>query len=97
MRGRRRGGAHRVQEPCEHQLRRPVRGSNASARGLDWLRLRWLSILLVLIPIVVVTGSLWGAGDAPKHFQDIGVALLAGYSSDSLFRNSIARLSSAKS
>ncbi len=69
----------------------------ASARGLDWLRLRWLSLLLLLIPIVVVTGSLWGAGDAPKHFKDIGVALLAGYSSDSLFRNSIARLSSAKS
>ena len=69
----------------------------AASRGLDWLRLRWLSILRLLIPIVVVTGSLWGAGNIPTHFQDIGVAVLSGYSADSLFRNSIAKLSSAKS
>ena len=69
----------------------------AASRGLDWLRLRWLSILRLLIPIVVVTGSLWGAGNIPTHFQDIGVAVLSGYSADSLFRNSIAKLSSTKS
>ena len=56
-----------------------------------------LSILRLLIPIVVVTGSLWGAGNIPTHFQDIGVAVLSGYSADSLFRNSIAKLSSTKS
>ena len=54
----------------------------AASRGLDWLRLRWLSILRLLIPIVVVTGSLWGAGNIPTHFQDIGVAVLSGYSAD---------------
>jgi hypothetical protein len=69
----------------------------AASRGLDWLRLRWLSILCLLVPIVVVTGSLWGAGNIPTHFQDIGVAVLSGYSADSLFRNSIARLSSTNS
>jgi hypothetical protein len=67
----------------------------AAASGVDWLGLRWLSILRLLIPVVIVAGSLWGAGNIPNNFQDLGVALLAGYSADSLFRNSLARLDSS--
>jgi hypothetical protein len=74
----------------------PLRVYAASA-GLDWLRLRWLSIVRLLVPITVVAGSLWGAGNYPTRFQALGVALLAGYSADSLFRNSISRLASKSS
>jgi hypothetical protein len=66
----------------------------AASTGLDWLRLRWLSILRLMIPVVIVAGSLWGAGNIPNNFQDLGVALLAGYSADSIFRSSVARLAS---
>ena len=38
--------------------------------------------------------SMWGAGNIPNNFQDLGVALLAGYSADSIFRSSVARLAS---
>jgi hypothetical protein len=61
------------------------------------LRLRWLSILRLMIPVVIVAGSLWGAGNIPNNFQDLGVALLAGYSADSIFRSSVARLASNSS
>jgi hypothetical protein len=66
----------------------------AASTGLDWLRLRWLAILRLMIPVVIVAGSLWGAGNIPNNFQDLGVALLAGYSADSIFRSSVARLAS---
>jgi hypothetical protein len=69
----------------------------AASTGLDWLRLRWLSILRLMIPVVIVAGSLWGAGNIPNNFQDLGVALLAGYSADSIFRSSVARLASNSS
>jgi hypothetical protein len=64
----------------------------AAASGLDWLRLRWLAVLRLLIPVVVVAGSLWGAGNIPADFEDLGVALLAGYSADSLFRAGINKI-----
>jgi hypothetical protein len=64
----------------------------AAATGLEWLQLRWLAFLRLLIPVVVVTGSLWGAGNVPARFQDLGVAILAGYSADSLFRTSLAKV-----
>jgi hypothetical protein len=66
----------------------------AAATGVDWLGLRWLSILRILVPVVIVAGSLWGAGNIADRFQDLGVAVLSGYSADSLFRNSISRLGS---
>lgn len=69
----------------------------AAVRGLCWLRLRWLAILRLFIPIAVVTGALWGAGNIPVTFQDLGVAILAGFSADSLLRLSLSRLQAASS
>lgn len=34
----------------------------AAASGADWLRLRWLAIIRLLVPIVLVAGALWGQG-----------------------------------
>lgn len=67
----------------------------ATAGWVDWLALRWVGLLKLGIPITVVTGSLWAAGNVPNAFQDISVALLSGYSADSLFRTSLQRISGA--
>jgi len=64
----------------------------AMSSGTTWLSLRWLAILRLYIPIAVVAGSLWGAGNVPESFQDLATAVLAGYSADSLFRTSLYRL-----
>jgi hypothetical protein len=63
-----------------------------ASSGATWLALRWVAILRLYIPIAVVAGSLWGAGNIPESFEQLGTAILAGYSADSLFRASLSRL-----
>ena len=62
---------------------------------INWLGLRWLGILQLLIPTTVIAGSLWAAGNVPSTFQDLSVAILSGYSADSLFRMSVERVRSS--
>jgi hypothetical protein len=64
----------------------------AAAPGVDWLRLRWLAILRMLLPVVIVAGGLWGAGTVPTQFQDLGVAFLSGYCADSIFRAGLSKV-----
>lgn len=61
---------------------------------LHWLSLWWLDVLRMYIPIAVVVGSLWGAGNVPHSFKELGTAILAGYSADSLFRAFAERIKS---
>lgn len=64
----------------------------AAGEGWDWLRLRWIAILRIYIPIAVVVGLLWGAGTIPGSFQDLGTAVLAGFTADSIFRTSLSAM-----
>jgi hypothetical protein len=59
--------------------------------GLDWLSLRCLTVLHMYLPVLVVTIGLWGAGNVPKSFQQLGTALLAGYSADSAVGAALSR------
>jgi hypothetical protein len=61
---------------------------------INWLSLRWVAVLQMYIPIVVVASSLWGAGNIPTSFQKLGAAILAGYSADSLVRAAASKLQS---
>lgn len=61
---------------------------------VDWLSLRWVAVIQMYIPIVVVVASLWGAGNIPTSFQKLGAAILAGYSADSLIRAAASKLQS---
>jgi hypothetical protein len=63
-----------------------------AAEGWDWLRLRWIAILRIYIPIAIVVGSLWGAGNVPTSFSEIGTAVLAGFTADSIFRTSLSAM-----
>lgn len=63
-----------------------------AAEGWDWLRLRWLAILRIYLPIAVVVGVLWGAGNIPASFDEIGTAVLAGFTADSIFRTSLSAM-----
>ena len=64
---------------------------------IDWLSLRWVSVIQMYIPIVFVVASLWGAGNIPTSFQKLGTAILAGYSADSLIRAAASKLQSKDS
>jgi hypothetical protein len=50
---------------------------------IDWLSLRWLAVMRMYAPIAVVVASLWDTGNIPTSFQNLGTAILAGYSADS--------------
>jgi hypothetical protein len=58
----------------------------------DWLSLRWLGVLYMFIPVAVVVALLWGSKTYPGSFKDLGAAILAGYSADSLVRTGITKL-----
>lgn len=68
-----------------------------AAEGWDWLRLRWIAILRIYIPIAVVVGLLWGAGNIPTSFDEIGTAVLAGFTADSIFRTSLSAMQAQSS
>jgi hypothetical protein len=59
---------------------------------IDWLSLRWVGVLQMYIPVAVVVGSLWGAGNVPTSFQKLGTAILAGYTADSLLGAAVSKL-----
>jgi hypothetical protein len=59
---------------------------------LDWLSLRWIAVMRMYVPVMFVVASLWGAGNVPTSFQDLGTALLAGYSADSAIRAALSKL-----
>lgn len=59
---------------------------------INWLSLRWLSIVYLYVPIGFVVIGLWGAHNVPSTFQKLGTAILAGYSADSLFRAAVSKL-----
>jgi hypothetical protein len=61
---------------------------------INWLSLRWVAVIQMYIPIVVVASALWGAGNIPTSFQKLGAAILAGYSADSLVRAAASKLQS---
>lgn len=58
----------------------------------NWLALRWLGVLYMFIPVGVVVALLWGSKTIPGSFKDLGAAVLAGYSADSLVRAGVAKL-----
>lgn len=60
----------------------------------DWLALRWIGMLQMYLPVAFVFASLWGAGDVPKTFQNLGTAILAGYTADSLLGAAVSKLQS---
>ncbi len=59
---------------------------------LDWLSLRWIAMLKMYMPVTFVAASLWGAGSVPTSFQQLGTAILAGYSADSAVRTTLSTL-----
>jgi hypothetical protein len=58
----------------------------------DWLSLRWLGILYMFIPVAVAVAVLWGTKTIPGSFKDLGAAILAGYSADSVLRGFMTNL-----
>jgi hypothetical protein len=61
---------------------------------IDWLSLRWVSVLRMFIPVAFVVAALWGAGNIPTSFAKLGTALLAGYTADSAIRSALSNLQS---
>lgn len=61
---------------------------------VDWLSLRWLGVLQMYVPVGFVVISLWGAHNYPTAFQEIGTAILAGYTADSLLGAAVSKLQS---
>jgi hypothetical protein len=64
---------------------------------VDWLSLRWLAVMRLYVPVTVVVGSLWGAGNIPTSFQKLGTAILAGCSADSATRAALSKLQTSAS
>ena len=60
----------------------------------DWISLHWVAILQLFIPVIFVTGTLWITSGAPTSIEDVSLAILSGYSADSLFKSAMARLGS---
>ncbi|HEY5045210.1 MAG TPA: hypothetical protein VII53_05080 [Solirubrobacteraceae bacterium] len=59
---------------------------------IEWLSLRWVAVLRMYVPVAVVVACLWGAGNIPTSFQDLGTAFLAGYGADSFLRSALSKL-----
>ena len=58
----------------------------------DWLALRWLAILRLYIPVLVVAGGLWVTGTRAGTLKDLSIAVLAGYGADSLMINGLTKI-----
>jgi hypothetical protein len=61
---------------------------------IDWLSLRWVSVMRMFVPVAFVVATLWGAGNIPTSFAKLGTALLAGYTADSAIRSALSGLQS---
>lgn len=61
----------------------------------DWLALRWLAILRLYIPVLLAAGGLWVTGTRSGSLSDLSIAVLAGYTADSLMLNGLAKVKTA--
>jgi len=66
-----------------------------SSRRIDWLAIRWGSVLTLFLPPLITTVGLGMTGLRPDTFENFATAVLAGYSADSLAPIFMRRLGSS--